>query len=310
LNRKRYAALPPAPPVLSARADLDRLRERLNKQVLSLTRYHSSTEGLDVTESQPVDRGEYSVISLTYRVSGRRIPALLVIPAAGRSQHKTMIYLDPASHTEDPKPGSDLDQFARMGYTILAVDPSGTGKTTPRWDGYSDYWFGPDKTTWLALMVGRPLVGLRMDDIRRGIDLLSERHLLYGGNCRGFAKGLLAVNLLFAASADQRIGVLDLEGGLISYRSVAQTPIQRKIFEIVVPGILKDLDLPELAATLAPRPVRIRNLVSPLGKVEPLSRARRAYQFTDQAYDLSGSRGKFDVGLRREDETVREAYPE
>jgi hypothetical protein len=55
-------------------------------------------------------------------------------------------------------------------------DPSGIGETAPKWSSYSDSWFGQEKVTWLALMVGKPLVGLRMDDIIRGADLIRWRN--------------------------------------------------------------------------------------------------------------------------------------
>jgi hypothetical protein len=167
-----------------------------------------------------------------------------------------------------------------------------------------------DKTTWLALMVGRPLVGLRMDDILRGIDLLTERHLLADGGCAAFAKGLLSVDLLFAATVDDRIRALDLEGGLISYQSIVSTPIARRIFDAVVPGVLKHFDLPDLAAAFAPRPLRMRNLATPLGTTEWIARARQSYQFASDAYRAVGASDKLEVGLRREDEPVIEAYPD
>src|SRR6185503_14497393 len=154
---------------------------------------------LGVTAEPPIQRTGYRMTRLTYQADGRQIPALLAVPETGRSRGKTLLYLDQAGRAESEKPGSDFDQFAQAGYTILAPDPSGIGETTAKWASYSDSWLGSDRTTWLALMVGRPLVGIHMDDILRGVDLLSTRHLLTNGKCAGFAKGLLAVDLLFAA---------------------------------------------------------------------------------------------------------------
>jgi hypothetical protein len=103
----------------------------------------------------------------------------------------------------------------------------------------------------LALMVGRPLVGLRMDDILRGIDLLNERHLLADGGCAALAKGLLSVDLLVAATVDDRIRALDLEGGLISYQSIVSMPIARRIFD-EGSGSVEASRSPDLAAALRP----------------------------------------------------------
>jgi hypothetical protein len=262
-----------------------------------------------VSEGKRSQRDGYTMQRLSYDAGGRRIPATLVTPESRRADGKTLLYLDQAGQAGYEKPGSDLDQFARAGYTVLAVDPSGIGETTPKWGGYSDRWFGSDRTSWLALMVGKPLVGLRMDDILRGVDLLNERSLLVNGGCGAFAKGLVAVDLLFAATVDDRLRSLYLEGGLISYQAVVTTPIQRRIFDAVVPGVLKHFDLPDLTAAMAPRPVRLKNLATPLGNTELLARARQAYGFATEAYRVAGQAGKLDIGLRREDESALEAYP-
>ena len=262
-----------------------------------------------MNEGERIQREGYTMQRIGYDAGGRRIPALLVTPDAGRARGKTLLYLDQAGRAGYEKPGSDLDQFARAGYTALAVDPSGIGETTPNWGGYSDRWFGADRTSWLALMVGKPLVGLRMDDILRGVDLLRERGLLAHGGCGAFAKGNVAVDVLFAATVDDRLRSLDLEGGLISYQAVVTTPIQRRIFDVVVPGVLKHFDLPDLTAAMAPRPVRLKNVATPLGSTELLARVRQVYGFAAEAYRVVGQGGQLDIGLRREDEGALEAYP-
>src|SRR6185436_9986591 len=103
---------------------------------------------------------------------------------------------------------------------------------------------------------------------------------------------------------------LDLEGGPVSYASMARTPIQRRVFDVIIPDILNHMDLPELAAAMAPRPVRLRNLRSPLGVIEPIAKARREYKFAAEVYQLMGTSKNFDIGLRREDDRVAKAYPD
>jgi hypothetical protein len=45
----------------------------------------------------------------------------------------------------------------------------------------------------------------------------------------------------------------------------------------VVPGVLKVYDLPDLAAALAPRPVRLVDATDPLGKPVTLEQAQEVY---------------------------------
>jgi hypothetical protein len=115
----------------------------------------------------------------------------------------------------------------------------------------------------------------------------------------GFGKESSAVDLLHAATVDSRIGGLALEGMLISYQSVARTPIHRRVFDAILPGVLAEYDLSDLAAALAPRPVRIVNARWPAGNPAPLREMRAVYRS-----------GNVTASLRREDEAVTAAYPE
>lgn len=160
---------------------MDLLRSRLKTEIVRLTRYQPSEGSLDATILEQVERDGYRLVRLRYKTGpGRLVAALLAEPAPDRSRRKTILFVD-----ERGKAAADADitELARLGYTVLAVDPSGIGEIVSKWPGYSESWFGQEKTAWLALMVGRPLIGLRMDDILRGVDLLRERGLLYGGEC-------------------------------------------------------------------------------------------------------------------------------
>ena len=94
------------------------------------------------------------------------------------------------------------------------------------------------------------------------------------------------------------------------YQSIVSTPIARRIFDEVVPQVLKHFDLQDLAAAFAPKSLRMRNLATPVGATEWIARSRQSYQFTSEAYRAAGAADKLEIGLRREDESVIEAYPD
>ncbi len=73
--------------------------------------------------------------------------------------------------------------------------------------------------------------------------------------------------MLHAAALDPRIRKLVLEEMLVSYDAIVTHRIHRQMFEQIVPAALKFYDLPDLAASLAPRPVWMINAVNPLGQV-------------------------------------------
>jgi len=178
---------------------------------------------------------------------------------------------------------------------VLAIDVAGRGETAPSWESYSASWFGGlQKTAWLGLMVGRPLIGLHIEDIVGALDVLGGKQPVIG-----YGKGAGAVDLLHAAMVDSRLSEVLLEKMLVSYRAAAIEPLHRQLPPLVVPGVLGQYDLPLLAAGVAPRRVVVVNVQSPVGTTLPLEMVRAAYA------------GKnIRVGLRREPDTVSEAFPE
>jgi hypothetical protein len=73
--------------------------------------------------------------------------------------------------------------------------------------------------------------------------------------------------VLHAAALDSRIESVKIVRGLATWSSVVKTPISHNQFTNVVPGALRTYDLPDLAATLAPRPLTIVDAMDPVGKL-------------------------------------------
>jgi cephalosporin-C deacetylase-like acetyl esterase len=306
LNMKRYAQMRPRRPALSVPADLEALHARIRDQIRALTRYQTPGGAVDVEIGPPVRREGYSVRTLTYGApGGRRVPALLAVPDTPRGKAVLLISEQGASAAVGPR--SDGDALARQGHAVLAVDAAGFGSTAGKWPGESEDWFGPDQLAWLAMMTGEPLVGLDIEDILRGLDVLAGQHLL-GTGCIGLAQGITGVALLHAAALDTRLAEVIVEGGLASYEAVARTPIHRRIMAGVVPGVLGQYDLPDLAACVAPRPLTLVDLRLPAGLPALLQEVRDAYRYAADAYAAGGVAERLTMGLRREGEAIDAAY--
>ncbi|MFB3923352.1 MAG: acetylxylan esterase [Terriglobia bacterium] len=310
LNMTRFSGLVPPRPPLKGKPGLEQLQSRLRKEIVRLTRYEASRGPLRIEFLDSTEREGYHLSSLTYQAGpGRTVTAYLAEPQPDRVRRKAILFVD-GRGKDSARSGGDFDQLAQLGYTVLAVDPSGTGDTAPQSSDDSDSAYGLGKITWLALMIGKPLVGLRIDDILRGVDLLSEKGLLYDGRCLGFGKGFVSVSLLHAAAMDQRIAETVIEDGLLSYASIARTPIHRQVFDSVVPGVLGVYDLTDLVASLAPRPVKLVNMRSPLGNLALLRETQNEYAYAQGSYAALGFAERFKLGRRREGENVANTYPD
>jgi hypothetical protein len=182
LNMSRLSKLTPPRPALAEQRDLDLFKQRLKGAIVRLTRYEASQGSLNLKILGQTGRNGYRLTRLSYETGpGRIVPALLAEPDSDRLRRKAILYVDERGKTAASAPGGDVEELAQLGYTVLALDPSGVGETTSSWGGDYGSWFEQEKVTWLALMIGKPLVGIRIDDILRGVELLRERGLLYDG---------------------------------------------------------------------------------------------------------------------------------
>ncbi|MFN9894876.1 MAG: alpha/beta hydrolase family protein [Acidobacteriota bacterium] len=209
----------------------------LAEQVRAVTRYEPYAGPLGVEE---LGGGR-----LRYEAEpGRWVPARVWRPAAANGT-AVVVAGDAAA----------AGALAAAGYTVLAVDVALTGETVHRAGSYANEWFPQDKAIWLALMVGRTVTGMRMADLVRGVDVLRERGLVGEKGVMGWARGNAGVAMLHAAVVDGRLRELVLEDLPPTYRTMATTPIQRQIFDVVLPNVLRSYDLPDLVAAVGPRRV-------------------------------------------------------
>ena len=125
-----------------------------------------------------------------------------------------------------------------------------------------------------AFIVGRTLAGIRADDLIAARNWLESRNVAHVSL---MATGSATVPAAHAALLDDRIETLILEAGLVSWRNALSLPMQRNLAPAVVPGALRDYDLPDLlTATAACRVI----VIGPLdGMGAPLAEApaRLAY---------------------------------
>jgi hypothetical protein len=292
-NVRRFRDRVPARP---DKPDAARIRE----EVLRVTRYRPATVPLNMSLGATIERDGYRIQMLSYQSDdGLVVPAALVTASQPRTGRVALL-VDSRGKSAALGVEGDVSQMAQLGYTVLAIDPSGVGETAFRRHEAAP-WSSPQLAS-LALMVGRPLVGIRMNDILRGIDLLKELNVPVPDGVLGVARGRIGTTLLHAAAVDTRLSRLIVEGNLVSYQAVGAVPVHRDIEDLVVPGVLGRYDLPDLAAAVAPRAVALRNLISPTGR--PLFRAEM-----QAAYAYPVRVGKADVGLRNENEKVADAYP-
>ena len=92
------------------------------------------------------------------------------------------------------------------------------------------------------------LPAMRTYDVLRALDLIEEWPKLNARDIRGYADGRHGVYIQLAAALDHRIGNVEVVGGIGSYAEWVKSRHyeSRDVQSIVLPGMLKYCDLPDL----------------------------------------------------------------
>ncbi len=112
--------------------------------------------------------------------------------------------------------------------------------------------------------------------------------------------GLLA---LLGAALERDVRCVLVHGGLVSFRSVLDSPFVFIPHDVAVPGALGAGDLAGLVSAIAPRPARLGALVDGLGRAVDAERARAAYRSALEAY--AGASGALHIAGEESGPAVR-----
>ena len=172
---------------------------------------------------------------------------------------------------------------------LVLVDPRGMGETSPRPESARNPSpFGRDwKDAYIALAIGRPLLGQRVADLLRMLEGLAAEpgdRKLHGFHLIGI--GAAGPAVLHAALLDEHrlIKQVTVERSLISWSDVVERGLSRDQMGNVLPGVLATYDLPDLAAKLAPIPLTILAPVDAMGTPVSQQAVDRTYASCSRAY--------------------------
>jgi cephalosporin-C deacetylase-like acetyl esterase len=317
LNRKRVEALGRKLPALKVSADVSSFRDRTRQQVSQMLNQGllplREKLALKTRTYGHIARSGYRIEKLTYESEpGILIPALLFVPERSQTRKPGAVYVDGRGKSAEAGPGRDLEQLANAGFVVLAIDARGMGETevleTEQAHDVRPY-FGDYDSAMTALVVGKPLVGMRALDISRAVDLLQAREDVDPNHILALGRGNGAVSVLYAATLDERLRKIVLERMLVSYQAIVDQKIHRQVFENVVPSALRFYDLPDLVAALAPREVWMVNPVDAMGRFVQTRQGESNYSFAQQAFRITGQPNHLHF-KNRGNETILQAYPE
>jgi len=193
------------------------------------------------------------------------VPGWLFLPRGRTVDEPVVLALDPGGRNQQWSEGQLYQSLAVRGYVVCVADVRGIGDMAPEFGrgapAHAREHESEEDYAWAGLILGRPLVGQRVNDILALVAGLGKHPAVSGRRVVLAARGNLTVPALFAAALDQNISELYLAGGLVSFRSIVDTENYDHSFANFVPNLLRHTDLPDVAATLAPRRIRLAGTV-------------------------------------------------
>jgi dienelactone hydrolase len=215
------------------------------------------------------------------------------------------------------------------GAAVCLPDVRGTGETRPADDSRGRT--GPATAISSAeLMLGQTLVGARLRDLRSVLSYLRARPELDAGKVALWGDSFAAVNppdrnlavpldadpfpalaeplggllALLGALFEDGVRAVTVRGALTGYRSVLEGPFFYVPHDVVVPGALTAGDLADVASALAPRPLRLEELVDGLNRAAPPDAVVKTYEPARAAYREARAEDQFRVEAAGQGDSV------
>lgn len=245
------------------------------------------------------------VLLIPERTAGARLPVVLAV-----AQHGKQAFLKDRS--------AAIAELLRGGAAVCLPDLRGTGETRPAGDSRGRQSAGTSISA-SELMLGYTLLGERLKDLRSLIRYLGTRPELDAARLGLWGDSLAPVNAtdrnlavpldadrlpdqseplgtmlaLLAALFEDNVQAVYARGGLTGFATLLDSPFLYVPHDAVVPGALTAGDLCDVAAAVAPRPLRLGDLVDGGNQRVSADRINNTFAPTRTAYESAKKRDRF-----------------
>lgn len=184
-----------------------------------------------------------------------KFPLMICLQGHGTGMHISLGRVKYPGDEDDFDGDRDFAcQAVARGYAALAMEQRGFGESGSFPDGNPDC----RQIAMQALLLGRTLIGERCWDVSRAIDMM-EKHfpmidmdkICIMGNSGG------GTTSIYAAALDQRIAAAMPSCALCGY--YASVGARQHCWCNYIPGVMKHVDMGDIAAMIAPRPLVVVN---------------------------------------------------
>lgn len=274
-------------------ADKQQVQNRL-REVLSLPANAGAVQArsLSINKHQDVIVEEFQYQS----EQDIRVPGWLVKPATGATKLPVVVRIQDSGKDALFDEWPLIEGCARAGVAICTVDLRTCGVTRPRLpaEGPAFYGYGVDVAYALVnLSLGSPIVGQQTWDLVRCLDYLGSRSDVDMKRVGICGTGTVGIACLAGAVLDDRFYSLLLHRTPADLKSILASKTYHLPLSAVAFGMLKNFDLPDLGAHVAPRPLWLVNPLGAQGTELALTDLQQSYASVKQAYATANNPGRF-----------------
>ena len=195
------------------------------------------------------------------------VPLRIVKTRQEAGRLRSMLYLrDRDGSADDP---ALYKRLARAGRLVAVADVRGFGETKSDQnvrDETLPYYHARGGTdadfTYATFLLGRPMLGMRVADALAVLQVLRARPDVLPDQVVVAGRGWAALIAAFAGALDQKTAGVAAEGAPASYAEVLRNDNYALPVSQMLPGVLKEFDLEDIYAALAPRPLLLLNPVN------------------------------------------------
>lgn len=182
------------------------------------------------------------------------LPVLLALPTGPAAPTKVIVWLAGRGKASLADSAGLLASYLRQGAAVLLADLRGLGETAdPAAPIEPKYYNHEYRPALLALHLGRPLLAQRVTDVFTLLSFLQADARLSVLPLEMQASGQAAPVALHAAVLLPRITRLVLYQMPLTYRQQLEQPTTHDTYSLLLPGVLRRYDLPDLQQALGPR---------------------------------------------------------
>jgi hypothetical protein len=223
-----------------------------------------------------------------------RLPGWFIKPSGHSGPLPTVVYVSEHGKDRVVEEPNDISALVHKGFAICAIDLRRLGISSPRYPKAGPLFYQGEHAesgyAWAGLTIGKPVLGQRVWDVLRCLDYLETRSDVDRAHIRflGVSGGALAA--LMSAVLDDRPLSIALDHCLSDFRSVVDSEEYSLNLSWFVFGILREFDLPDLVASLAPRRCWLLNTTGPRGEALSKSALEDRYKTARDSYSRLGVR--------------------